>query len=201
MPKEKGRATRERVLSTAQQLFRKKGYQGVSIRELARGVGLREASLYYYAPGGKEQIYVDVMVRDLEHHRAGLTKAVGAAQPELHLQLLAAAEWFIDQSPPPIFRLFETDVHFLSAENGEKLFSLAYECLYAPLAVVFRNALIRGEIKAVDPILLASTFVSIIAGMEHTQQAHLYVGSSTDAAKSIVDILMHGLASSAPLAD
>ena len=200
MPTKKGRDTRERLLSTAQQLFRQKGYQGISIRELAQAVNLREASLYYYAPGGKEQIYVDVMKRDLEHHRAGLTEAIGVAHPELHQQLLAAAEWFINQSPPPIFRLFETDVHFLSSENGEELLSLAYECLYAPLAYVFRNALIRGEIQAVDPILLASTFVSIMAGMGHTQQARLYVGSSADAAKTIVDILLHGLVANTPTA-
>ncbi len=184
MPTKKGRDTRERLLNTAQQLFNKKGYQGVSIRELAQAVELREASLYYYAPGGKEQLYVNVMERDLEQHRVGLTEAIGAAHPALRSQLLAAAEWSITQSPPPIFRLFETDVHFLSPENGEKLLSLAYECLYAPLAYVFRNALIRGEIKSVDPVLLASTFVSVMAGMGHTQQAGLYVGSSADAASA-----------------
>lgn len=195
MSTKKGRDTRERLLNTAQQLFNKKGYQGVSIRELAQAVELREASLYYYAPGGKEQLYVNVMERDLEQHRVGLTEAIGAAHPALRSQLLAAAEWFITQSPPPIFRLFETDVHFLSPENGEKLLSLAYECLYSPLAYVFRNALIRGEIKSVDPVLLASTFVSVMAGMGHTQQAGLYVGSSTDAAMQIVDVLLHGLVS------
>ena len=195
MPTKKGRDTRERVLNAAQELFSRKGYQGVSIRDLAQAVNLREASLYYYAPGGKEQLYVDVMERDLERHRAGLTEAVGKAHPALRQQLLAAAAWFIAQSPPPIFRLFETDVHFLSPENGEKLLALAYECLYAPLAYVFRNALIRGEIQAVDPVLLASTFVSIMAGMGHTQQAHLYAGSGDDAANTIVDILLQGLSS------
>ncbi len=193
MSTQKGRDTRERVLNTAQKLFKQKGYQGVSIRELAQAVNLREASLYYYAPGGKEQIYVDVMERELEQYRAGLAQAVGAAQPELRQQLLAAAQWFMGQSPPPIFRLFETDVHFLSPENGERLLSLAYESLYTPLAVVFRNALIRGEIKSVDPILLASTFVSILAGLGHTQQARLYVGSSEDTTNDIVDILLNGL--------
>ena len=200
MPTKKGRDTRERVLNTAQKLFRQKGYQGVSIRELAQAVDLREASLYYYAPGGKEQLYVDVMERDLEYHRAGLTEVIGTAHPTLRQQLLAAAEWFIAQSPPPIFRLFETDVHFLSPENGEKLLSLAYECLYAPLAYVFRNALIRGEIQAVDPVLLASTFVSIMAGMGHTQQAGLYAGSSDDAANAIVDILLNGMVPAADTA-
>lgn len=190
---QKGRDTWERLLNAAQELFSQKGYQGVSIRELAQEVNLREASLYYYAPGGKEQLYVDVMERDLEQHRVGLTEAIGAAHPALRNQLLAAAEWFMGQSPPPIFRLFETDVHFLSAENGERLLSLAYECLYSPLAYVFRNALIRGEIQAVDPVLLASTFVSIMAGLGHTQQARLYAGSSTDAANAIVDMLLHGV--------
>lgn len=193
MPTKKGRDTRERVLDTAQRLFRQKGYQGVSIRELAQAVGLREASLYYYAPRGKEQIYVDVMTRELEQHRAGLATALQAAPSELRPQLLAAAHWFMTNAPPPIFRLFETDVQFLSNENAERLLSLSYDCLYAPVAVAFRNALIRGEIRSMDPILLTSAFLSIMAGIRHTQQAKLYIGSDTDTSNHIVDILMHGL--------
>jgi len=44
-----------------------------------------------------------------------------------------------------------------------------------------------------DPILLTSAFLSIMAGIRHTQQARLYTGSDADTSDHIVDILMHGL--------
>ena len=38
--------TRERIIEAALALFSQRGYGGVSIREIARAVGLRESSLY-----------------------------------------------------------------------------------------------------------------------------------------------------------
>ena len=43
--------TKERILSAAITLFSKKGYRGTPVREIARAVGLNEASLYNHYPG------------------------------------------------------------------------------------------------------------------------------------------------------
>ncbi len=42
--------TRRRILSAALRLFSRNGFQGTSIRGLARSVGLTEASIYYHFP-------------------------------------------------------------------------------------------------------------------------------------------------------
>ena len=38
--------TKEKILLSALELFSTKGYEGTSVRDLARAVGIRESSLY-----------------------------------------------------------------------------------------------------------------------------------------------------------
>jgi len=194
MPRRKGEATRERVLQVAQELFRQKGYQGVSIRAIAQGAGLREASLYYYAPGGKEALYVAVVKRELAGIRQGMEEALGEAEPTVRAQLVAVARWLLQQPPPPLFRLFETDIQFLSKAHREEVVALASESLYAPLARVLRNGVIRGEVRGKDPLLLAVSFVAMVAGVGHGREAGLVLGSGEALAEEVVDLFLHGIA-------
>lgn len=43
--------TREKILSESLELFSRRGYEAVSVRDIARAVGIREASLYNHFPG------------------------------------------------------------------------------------------------------------------------------------------------------
>lgn len=43
------------------EVFRRYGYDGATLRMLADAAGLKQASLYYRFPGGKEQIALEVM--------------------------------------------------------------------------------------------------------------------------------------------
>lgn len=57
-----GPSTKEKILSRAIELFAVKGYDAVSVREITRGLGLNEASLYnHYA--GKEELLLAIFRR------------------------------------------------------------------------------------------------------------------------------------------
>lgn len=61
-----GPSTKEKILSRAIELFAAKGYDAVSVREITRGLGLNEASLYnHYA--GKEELLTAIFRRFDEH--------------------------------------------------------------------------------------------------------------------------------------
>ena len=49
-------STRERFVATASQLFQEKGYEATSVGEIAAIGELPIGSLYYYFPGGKEEL-------------------------------------------------------------------------------------------------------------------------------------------------
>ncbi len=50
--------TRERMISTAMELFRREGYQATSWRRLVEQAGTPWGSAYHHFPGGKEQLAV-----------------------------------------------------------------------------------------------------------------------------------------------
>jgi AcrR family transcriptional regulator len=56
-------SAREDMLSTAVELFRARGYEGVGVAELLEKSGAPRGSLYFHFPGGKEQIGAEVVER------------------------------------------------------------------------------------------------------------------------------------------
>ncbi|MCA1995449.1 MAG: TetR/AcrR family transcriptional regulator, partial [Coleofasciculus sp. S288] len=66
---------RERVLIAAETLFRQRGYNTVTMRDIAEEVGIRQASLYHHFPT-KEQLFITVTEQVFERHRNGLQQAL-----------------------------------------------------------------------------------------------------------------------------
>ncbi|MEM6289318.1 MAG: helix-turn-helix domain-containing protein, partial [Bacteroidota bacterium] len=69
------------VLDAAERVFLERGYAGTRMRDLADALGIRPASLYYHAPGGKAELWQRVVDRAFVRHEAGLRDAAEAAGP------------------------------------------------------------------------------------------------------------------------
>lgn len=63
----KQQSPRENLLDTAEQLFTSRGYTAVTLKDIAKALGIKQASLYYHFPLGKEDLYVEVMLLDTHH--------------------------------------------------------------------------------------------------------------------------------------
>jgi TetR/AcrR family transcriptional repressor of lmrAB and yxaGH operons len=57
------RVKEEDVLAKIAEVFRRQGYEGASVRMLAKAAGLEPASLYSRFPGGKEEMALQVVAR------------------------------------------------------------------------------------------------------------------------------------------
>lgn len=156
--------TRTRILNAADALFSRRGYAAVTLRDIAAEVGMRHASLYYYAPGGKEQLFVEVMGRNLRQHRAGIARAIEDAGTELRAQLIAVARWLLQQPPLDLARMAHADLKALPEEQADQLARLAY-ALHEPIIVALAAARARGDIRFADADLAALSFVSVIQGL------------------------------------
>lgn len=63
---------RPEILLAAANVFRKKGYHGAKMADIAAEVNLTAGSLYHHFPGGKQQLLRDVLVDGLERIIADL---------------------------------------------------------------------------------------------------------------------------------
>jgi TetR/AcrR family transcriptional regulator, cholesterol catabolism regulator len=186
-------AARARVLQTAAALFHAHGYQAVTMRDVARALGVKQASLYYHVPDGKEQLFVEVTARGLAQHQAGLTAALADAGPELQDQLNAAADWLTAQPALKLMHMFEADLPAITPANARYLRDCAYAALFQPLVEAFRQAQARGAIRAMDPDRLAGVFLTLIDGMMYASRAGHDAAGVTELAYELIDVLLNGL--------
>ncbi|MBF2064029.1 MAG: TetR/AcrR family transcriptional regulator [Calothrix sp. C42_A2020_038] len=181
---------RSRVIDAAERLFRARGYSNVTMRDIAKEVGIRQASLYYHFES-KEQLYVAVTELEFEHHHKGLQHAI-EQQDNLRAQLDCVAKWFLCQPPVHLLSMLHTDMPCLSEENLKKLSESSHRCIFVPIQQMFEQAQKRGEIRQTRPNVLAGFFLSVMESIP------LVITGETMAPKQavvneMIDVLFNGL--------
>ncbi len=186
---------RERVLDTAEQLFQEKGYKSVTMRDIAQALGMKQASLYYHVPQGKEQLYTEVTERGLRRHQVGLQAALHTAVDDgLEAQLHAAVRWVFSQPPMNLIKMMDNDMPELTAEAQQALEFLAYQCIFMPLSTMFQQAIQQGQIRHdVDAMRLTGTFLSLLEGIQFASHHRQTDMPPVVMADEIIDIVLNGL--------
>lgn len=87
--------TRSKLLESATQLFAEKGYKGVSVREISRKVNLADGILYHYFPGGKREIFTEVVENNVKKIIAE-TEEKNPIEKYITLPLEVALEHYYD---------------------------------------------------------------------------------------------------------
>lgn len=183
---------RERVLVAAEQLFAEKGYGPVTLRQIGARAGLNHSSLYHHVPGGKEELFVEVMERIYERHRAGLSVALQEAQPELRPQLYAVADWLLSQPPMDLVRLEYVDMPELAPASVHQLSEGAYLALQMPVIRALGAAQARGEIAEEDFDLISGGLIGMIQSLFAVSEQ--VAGKSRRVmAHRLIDLLLDGL--------
>lgn len=185
---------KERVLAVAERLFTERGYQLVTLRDIARQIGIRHTSLYYHFPGGKEELYVAVTARRMQHYRVGLNAAIQQADGDWQHQLRAAANWMLAQPTMYLGRMLQSDMRYISPEAAEQLREIVFASFMQPLDKVFQEALATNPEKRNRSVTLAGMFLSLVEGIDNLPAT--YVGGSKEELVDVVlDLLIHGITS------
>jgi AcrR family transcriptional regulator len=122
---------RDAVLRTAARLFREKGYERTTVRDVAKAVGLQSGSLFHHF-ASKTEILAEVMEQGLALSDAMLTRAVAeAADPEARLEAL--------------FRGYL--IAMLSEECRDYMTVLLYDFRSLPPELALRVKRVRGALE------------------------------------------------------
>jgi AcrR family transcriptional regulator len=183
--------TRQRILDAADELFSKRGYAAVTLRDIATAVKMRQPSLYYYAPGGKEQLFMQVMERNYTRHRQGLEHSVSSTQPNLYERLLAMAHWLLSQPPVDYTRVMFSDVHSLKPEDADRLMTFANSSLIEPIEAVIKEAMHNGELAVEDSDTAAHMFLALVEAL-HAIPEHKTPTTRLETAKQVIELMLYG---------
>ncbi len=191
MPSSESEA-RERVIVAAERLFRERGYQVVTLRDIAREIGIRHTTLYHHFPHGKEELFVEVTIRRMRDYRAGLEGAIQMSEGDWQERLRAAANWLLTQSAMHLGRMMQADMPQLSEEAAEQLRLVVFTSLLGPLEMVFREALADNPHTRQRSATLAGMFLSLIEGIDNLPAKYLTT-SKEELVEMVLDLLANGL--------
>jgi AcrR family transcriptional regulator len=172
-----------------------RGYAAVTLRDIAAAVGIKHTSLYHHVPGGKEELFVEVVERSLNRHRYGLRDAVLAAPDSLRSRLHAVADWFLGQSPMDLVRMTRSDIPSLSHEAAERLVQLAYDSILRPVEDILRDAYRDGETGNDQFGLIAGGLVGMIQSLFSVPD-HVVQLSRREMGRRLVDAFLDGIGTS-----
>jgi len=183
--------TRQRILDAAEELFSKRGYAAVRLRDIAGAVGMRHASLYYYAPKGKQQLFVEVMERNFARHLEGLTAAISGAGDDLRAQMYAVAEWLITQPPLDFGRMQQSDMREIGEEEANRLMEMGYNAMRLPIVAALKRARDTGTVAVSDANLAAMGLVNLVQSV-HQLPSYFGQDARLKTSKQLVDMLLDG---------
>lgn len=167
--------TKKIILKNALELFSERGYDSVSVGEIAQKVGIKAPSLYNHYKS-KEEIFQAIVSETAERYEKGTDKIdihVANVSRDIPSFKKIAAEsltekvkqiflYSLHDETVSRFRKMMTIEQFRS-EKLAKLYSERYvDRMIAYHADIFRSLIAAGEIVNVDPITLATFYVSPI---------------------------------------
>jgi len=173
-----------------------RGYAAVTLRDIAAEVGIKHTSLYHHVPGGKEELFVEVVERSLARHRKGLREGLERVSPALRDRLHAVCVWFLSQSPMDLVRMTQSDIPALSPEAAERLVRLTYESILVPVERVLQEAHDHGEMKSADAGLIAGGIVGMIQSLFSVPEYAVQM-SRQEMGRRLIDALLDGIAATA----
>lgn len=183
---------RERVLVAAERLFRERGYQVVTLRDIAQAIGIRHTSLYHHFPRGKEELFVEVTIRRMSMYRIGLEQTIAEAQGDWLNHLRAAANWLLAQPDMYLARMMQAEMPHLSPESAERLRVAILTSLLRPLEVIFQQILAEHPHPRQRSTTLAGIFLSLIEGIDNLPSTYL-ITSREELVETVLDLLANGL--------
>ena len=165
--------TRQRILDNALELFSARGYDSVSVGDIAKAVGIKAPSLYNHFPC-KQAIFDAIVESTAARYEADTGRI------DVHVQSVSQdIPFFMEITEDALFekvrQIFEYSLHDVSISRFRRMMTIEqfrspeFAALYSRRYVdriisyhadIFRALIATGEIQIQDPEALAMMYVS-----------------------------------------
>ncbi len=165
---EEKQATKDRIEQIALELFAKRGYQSVSIRDIGKRVGIKESSIYYHFKN--KQAIMDSLIDKIdlliEKMKAGFDYEFTKAEEVTEAAMCEVAVGFLKGYllNPYVYQMlaFLVMEQMTDRKAYENYQRLVFELPLAQQERVFDEMMKRGFIKQSNPAILAQEYYAVI---------------------------------------
>jgi TetR/AcrR family transcriptional regulator, cholesterol catabolism regulator len=192
MPPSEGRDGLERLLEAAETLFIERGYAAIKLKHIAERINVKESSIYYHFPGGKEALFIAVMQRNLLRHQRGIGEAIDRAGGDWTAQLREVGYWLISQPAIDVMRMSKSDLPALDRTAAEALEEQIYEAVNLPIRQILERAHDQRQANVPDADLIAGIFVGMVSALDVIKTSW-NAKSRTEMVDALLDSWINGL--------
>ena len=158
---------RDRVLAAASDLFARRGYQAIGLRDLASHLGLRAGSLYHHIESKQGLLFelIESSLTDLLYETRQSLK--GSCSTNERLQRFVQAFIAFSQAHPDKLVLLTREAVNLSAEQAHQVEQLkaAYSALLGE--IIIAECGLRGRASGPQARSIAQAVLSLLCGQAH----------------------------------
>lgn len=186
-------SARDLLLDVAERHFAARGYSAVTVKDIAQDLGIRQPSIYYHVPGGKEDLYLEVMIRHMERHREGVEAALAGAGDSLESRLNRVGLWMLSRPPLDNAQVVKCDFPELSPAVVKQMEGSFERCVFVPMERVFLKAHEHGLLRHNDARVLARMFFSLMQSLSASRKYWQRHTGAEQVVGGSVDIFLHGI--------
>lgn len=179
---------REIIFTAAAKLFRDRGYQATSMRDLAEAVDLKASSLYNHI-GSKEEILKEICLANADKFSEGMRRIQNlSVSPIEKIRSLVNLHVDIAMSDYTSVTSFNDEWRHLG-EPSLSIFKEKRKKYEHEFLSIIKTGIDQGEIKAIHPSVCLYT---ILSSTQWVYEAHLQIGQA-QISHDITSILIKGL--------
>ncbi|ACV63425.1 transcriptional regulator, TetR family [Desulfofarcimen acetoxidans DSM 771] len=163
-------STKEKIKNIALSLFAQKGYEGTTMNEIAKGVGIKKASLYAHFKG-KEELFFTVY-EDLSQEYVNLMNRIidDSKEMEIEDKLYYIFEQYIIYyiRNPQVQAFWNQIMLFTPTGIYEKFFTHVQNCnifVQQTMVEIFEAGISQGLIRSDDAKKMTMSFWAIREGL------------------------------------
>ena len=183
--------TQASILSAAEELFVRRAYADVSMRDIAEAAEVTTGALYHHFPS-KEKLYYAMMVAYLARVRQASLAAIAAGGAcRARLRELTRVFLALPAEQRGLMSLVRRNTHVFKGRTREGIIR-AYQATVPDLVeTVLRDGMSQGEVQPRDPRWLAWAYVAIVETTLAEYSEH-HLGSLDERLDAAVDLFLHG---------
>lgn len=166
-------ATKQRILEKSLELFSTKGYDSVSVGEIAKAVGIKAPSLYNHFPS--KQAIFDAIVEETAAHYEKDTGEIAIHVQDVKQDYATFSCITADALAEKVRQIFLYSLHDKTVSRFRRMMTLEqfrspelaamYSKRYVDRMIAYHAALFtvliaRGEMRSEDPATLSTMYVS-----------------------------------------
>lgn len=182
---------RRQIIRVAMDLFARRGYAAVSLRDVAYQVGITKAAIYHHFPS-KDALFTAMMCELFLSIDQGIRRTI--AEPGTmsdKLRRLAELAFAAIADDYDLDSLMRDAAAHLSASQHHQI-QAAHRSVMATMEHLMAEGVAREELRPLEPRLLAHAFWELISAFTGHRGAEAGFVSRPDLATTIVDLFLDG---------